>query len=89
MEADPRPGDKYRQEFAAGIAEDVGQVIGLHKAVSVQAGDFADCVQTLDSSRLAPGDREQKYYCPGTGLVLEVAPRGGRGRNELTGYNIP
>jgi len=89
MPAHPHPGDKYRQEFAAGIAEDVGQVIGIHKPVSVQAGDFADCVKTLDSSPLAPGDREQKYYCPGTGLVLEVTPRGGRERNEFTTYNVP
>jgi len=84
MEASPRRGDKYRQEFAAGVAEDVGQVVGLHKSVSVPAGDFEECVKTLDSSRLAPGDREQKYYCPDVGLVLEVTPKGGRGRNELT-----
>ena len=84
MEANPRRGDKYRQEFAPGVAEDVGQVIGLHKSVSVQGGDFFDCVETMDSSRLAPGDREHKYFCPDVGLVLEVAPRGGRSRNELT-----
>jgi hypothetical protein len=84
MEANPRIGDKYRQEFAADVAEDVGQVVGLHKSVSVPVGDFKDCVKTLDSSRLAPGDRELKYYCPDIGLVLEVAPMGGRARNELT-----
>ena len=64
--------------------EDVGQVIGLHKSVSVPARDYEDCVETLDSSRLAPGDRELKFYCPGVGLVLEVQPKGGRGRNQLT-----
>ena len=33
--------------------------------------------------RLEPGAREQKDYCPDIGLVLEVTPKGGRGRNEL------
>jgi hypothetical protein len=83
MEANPRNGDKYRQEFAPGVAEDVGQVISRRQSVSVQAGDFHNCIETMDSSRLAPGDREHKYYCPGVGLVLEVTPKGGRGRNEL------
>lgn len=83
MEADPQIGDKYRQEFAQDVAEDVGQVIGRPKSVSVDAGNFDDCIQTLDSSRLAPGDREHKYYCADVGLVLEVEPKGGRGRNEL------
>jgi hypothetical protein len=83
MEANPHPGDKYRQEFAEGIAEDVGQVISHPQSVSVEAGDFQNCIETMDSSRLAPGDREHKYYCPGVGLVLEVTPKGGRGRNEL------
>jgi hypothetical protein len=84
MEANPRIGDKYRQESAPGVAEDVGQVVGLHKSVSVPADAFEDCIKTLDSSRLSPGAREHKYYCPDVGLVLEVSPSGGRERNELT-----
>jgi hypothetical protein len=84
MEANPRIGDKYRQEFLQGIAEDFGQVVGLHKSASVPFSDFENCVKTLDSSRLSPGDREHKYYCPDVGLVLEVTPKGGRERNELT-----
>jgi hypothetical protein len=89
MEANPSNGDKYRQEFAPGVAEDVGQVISHRQSVSVEAGDFDNCLETMDSSTLEPGDREHKYYCPGVGLVREVTPKGGRGFNELQTYSVP
>jgi hypothetical protein len=34
--------------------------------------DFEDCLQTEDWSGLDPGHRENKFYAPGVGLVLEV-----------------
>ena len=49
----------------------------------VPAGTFDDCIRTLDFTPLDPGHREQKSYCAGYGLVLEVQPQGGRERNEL------
>jgi hypothetical protein len=35
MEANPRVGDKYQAEFAAGIAEDAGQVLNLNRNACV------------------------------------------------------
>jgi hypothetical protein len=39
------------------------------------SGTFADCIQTEDLE-LLDGTTEQKYYCPGVGLVREEFPGG-------------
>jgi len=83
MLATPKVGQRYPQEFAPGVAQDMGQVLSLTESVSVPAGSWEGCLQTMDSSVLDPGHRELKYYCPTVGLVLEVSPRGGRQLNEL------
>ena len=83
MEAHPRPGDTYRQEYAPGVAEDMATVVSLKKNVTVPYGTFDGCIQTTEFTHLAPGNRGSKYYARGVGLVLEVAPRGGRERVEL------
>jgi hypothetical protein len=74
MPANPaaRMGKKYRQEYYAGVAEDWGKVISVNEDVEVPYGDFEGCVQTEDWSGLDPGHREDKFYAPGIGLVLEV-----------------
>lgn len=87
MLGDPKIGQKYHQEFAPGIAEDMGQVLSLDESVSVPADDYENCLQTIDWTPLEPGHRELKYYCPSVGLVLELSPRGGRRRNELVKVN--
>jgi hypothetical protein len=74
MWADPgsRVNKKYRQEYYAGVAEDWAKVIGVDADVQVPYDDFEDCLQTEDWSGLDPGHRENKFYAPGVGLVLEV-----------------
>lgn len=85
MWADPSAhlGEEYRQEFARGVAEDLGKVIALNQNVVVPFGSFTGCVQTQDRSALEPGILEHKFYCPGTGTTLEVGVQGSSDRNEL------
>ena len=40
MEAKPRKGDRYQQEFATGVAEDMAQVIGYKNSYCVRHGCF-------------------------------------------------
>ena len=87
MKAHPKVGDKYRQELAPGVAEDMASVLSLDNAVSVPHGRFEQCLKTMEFSPLAPGARALKYYAPGVGLVLELTPRGGRNRVELIGVS--
>jgi hypothetical protein len=70
-------------EDFAGEAEDVAKVLGLGVDVSVPYGDFSGCLETLDWSALDPGTKEHKFYCAGTGLVLETAQQRGGTQVEL------
>jgi len=87
MPASPEPGAPYRQEFAFGEAEDVGQVLsnaysfgngeGLDEGVPEALADYfcsaGDCVVTKDTTPLEPDALEHKYYANGVGLFLEVS----------------
>jgi len=65
MKATPQIGDRYRQEYLEGEAEDEAEVVSLNEKVTVPFGSLSGCMMTKESSRLAPGDLENKYYCPG------------------------
>jgi hypothetical protein len=84
MWADPAAhlGEEYRQEFFEGEAEDWGMVVAVAQAVTVPFGALTACIKTEDWSGLESGGHEYKYYCPGTGLVLET-PVSGTERLEL------
>jgi len=78
MQAPPlSPGDPDFQEFSAGVAEDVGQVVATGLTVDGHPG----VVQTLDTSQLEPGVIEYKYYAPGLGQV--------RGDEEIDATGTP
>lgn len=82
-------GKTYRQEFLAGVAEDMAKVLRLNARASVPYGDFSGCLETMEWSPLEPGVREHKFYCPGVGTVLEVQPKGGRVSSELVSITGP
>jgi hypothetical protein len=63
-------GRRYYQEYLAGEAEDVGEVV----AVDVSVSDYAGCITTRETSTLDPELDELKHYCPGVGLVLVEEP---------------
>lgn len=91
MWADPAAhlGKEYRQEFSQGVAEDLGKVVAVNQSVEVPFGSFVGCVQTEDRSALEPGILENKYYCPGIGVTLEVGVQGSSDRNELVDIISP
>ena len=70
MEAHPKVGDTYRQEYYAGVAEDKADVLSLNRTVNVANGSFDNCLKTRDYSPLDPTLNEFKYYAPGVGQVL-------------------
>jgi hypothetical protein len=83
MEAHPRVGDHYQQEFAAGVAEDMAQVLGLHKSACVMYGCFDDLLLTKEWSPLEKGVTEHKYYARDVGFVLVDVVKGGDEHSEL------
>jgi len=72
MPASPAVGDRWRQEYYACHAEDEARLVSNNVSVTVPAGTFSGCRKTYDTTRLEPAVREEKYYCPGYGVVLAV-----------------
>jgi hypothetical protein len=88
MLGDPDPGERYRQEFAEGVAEDWGMVMNLNGKPVLRGddafpGEFDGCLVTKEWNDLEPGSVEQKTYCPDVGLVLVEEHSGKLVRFEL------
>jgi uncharacterized membrane protein YkoI len=83
MQAAPPAGEPYRQEYYAGEAEDMAQVISLIESARVPYGSYDNLLVTKEWTPLEPGIAENKYYAAGVGLVLEETVQGGSDRTEL------
>ncbi|MBI5487481.1 MAG: hypothetical protein HY905_09125 [Deltaproteobacteria bacterium] len=88
MPAAPAVGAPYRQEYLACEAEDHAEILALDESVTVPAGSYDHCVKTHEFTPLEPALNEQKYYCPGVGVALEVNVNTG-GRVELMSITGP
>lgn len=69
LPADPKQGDCYKQEYYEDEAEDVGKVLRFNAEVSVEYGDFEECMVMKEWTALEPGNVEHKIYAEGVGLV--------------------
>ena len=83
LPASPTAGMAYRQEYAAGEAEDNGAVLSVREQVEVPAGRYRNALLTKDTNALEPDVLEYKLYAPGVGPVLTLGVSGGGGREEL------
>jgi hypothetical protein len=86
MWAHPEVGDRYRQEYYPGEAEDMAEVVKTGASESVPHGAYDDLVVIAEWNPLDPGVTEEKYYAAGVGVILEVVTAGGTGRVELVEY---
>ena len=64
-------GSRYFQEIAPGVAEDRAEHVAMGLTISTDAGNFEDCVELLETTRLEPRSKSTKRYCPGVGLVFD------------------
>ena len=69
MEAAPKVGDAYRQEYRPGVAEDFAKVEKLDATITVPAGSYDRVVVTEDTDLLDTSKLEHKSYAPGVGFV--------------------
>jgi len=83
MEAYPKVGDSYRQEYLKEVAEDMSEILALHQSITVAYGSFNGCVKTKDWSPLEEGVVENKTFCPDVGQVLAKTVQGGTEHEEL------
>ena len=90
MEAAPVVNDTYRQEFALGDAEDMGQVLKTNGSALTPGGSCSHtCLVTRDFSALDPGVDENKYYAPNVGLILTIEPETGAREELIQIINTP
>ncbi|HEU4701350.1 MAG TPA: hypothetical protein VFS37_02630 [Conexibacter sp.] len=78
MPARPRVGERHRQEFLRGHAEDHFQVVSLRARVVAPFGTFDRALRTREWTPLEPGVLDAKFYVRGVGQVVERTIRGGR-----------
>jgi hypothetical protein len=71
MPASPVVGQTFQQERAPGVAEDEATVLALNETVTVPAGTYTGCMKTEDRNPLENNPPENKWHCPGIGLVRE------------------
>lgn len=83
LPAEPADGMTYRQEYYAGEAEDVGEVLAVGEVVGVPHGQVEGALVTRDTSAVDPSVVEYKFYGPRLGPVLALDVSGGSGREEL------
>jgi hypothetical protein len=76
MPAHPKAGQRYRQEYYKGHAEDRARVLFARRGL----------VMTADVNPLPPKQLEYKVYARGVGPVLSVGVSGGSDREELVSY---
>lgn len=89
MPAQPAIGVVYRQEFYAGEAEDMAEVVVTGVSATVPAGSYDEVLVTEDWTPLEPDVRERKFYAPGVGLIMERQIAGGGAVFELVEFAVP
>jgi hypothetical protein len=89
MPAEPAVGDAFRQEFYAGEAEDMFEIIEVGGSAEVPAGSFDEVVTTTDWNPLEPDVIEEKQYAPGVGKIREEKVAGGAEVSELIEFTPP
>lgn len=71
MQANPRLGDRYQQEFQPGGVIDQAEVLSKNEALTVPVGTFSNVLRTKDTSVREPFDLTHKAYAPGLGIIAE------------------
>ena len=64
-------GARYQMEIAPGIAMDRVENLDAGFSFPTPAGTFDNCVRTLESTPLEPGERTVKVYAEGIGAVAD------------------
>lgn len=67
----PKPGMRYYQEIAPGIAMNRGEIMSLTATCKTMAGTFTQCMKVKGTSSMDKKKLEYKYYAPRIGLVQD------------------
>ena len=65
-------GETMRQEYYAGEAEDMADILSVSEEITVPFGAYSNVLQTYDYTPLDPEAREHKFYAAGIGEIRTV-----------------
>lgn len=82
----PKVGQRARQEYYRGHAEDRFKVLATDARVSTPFVSTHHAVRTAETSPLEPGVVDNKYYARGIGDVKEVTVKGPKERLRLVSF---
>ena len=71
MSGSPKPGMKYYQEIAPGVALDRAEIVSLDETCETPAGTFTDCLKVKEGTALNVFETEYKFYAPDIGLIKD------------------
>jgi hypothetical protein len=83
MEANPKPGDAYRQEYYPGHALDQAKVLSTDGAVGVPYKSFPHSLGTIEHTALEPDVKEKKWYAAGIGEIKSADVSGSHEQFQL------
>jgi len=86
MPAQSQVGDRYRQEYYRGQAEDIAEVQSVTEGAQVPTGSYTGVLMTKETTPLEPDLVERKYYARDVGPILTVDVAGGGVRDELVRF---
>jgi hypothetical protein len=69
MPAEPKPGMKYQNEVAPGVAEDEAKIVGIGP-VTVPFGRFTNTIRIREFDPLS-GDKDRKVHAAGVGIIID------------------
>lgn len=88
MPGRPTAGDPYRQEYLAGEAEDMMEVLETGSTLTVAGRTYDDVIRTRDWTPLEPDVVEEKAYARGVGKIVERKTVGGDSYAELRSTSL-
>jgi hypothetical protein len=86
MPARPRTGQRFRQEYAKGVAADRVRVLGRVQQVEIPRRRFKRVLLFEETTPLEPEVLDLFFFARGYGLVLAVEVAGGAERLELVSF---
>lgn len=70
MPANPRAGQKFYQEQAAGVAMDRVEIVSVSETLAVPAGKYTNVVHAVETTPLE-GGKGNKWYVSGVGAIKD------------------
>jgi len=62
---------RFYNEVAPKTAMDRAEIVSVSVSFTAPAGEFKNCLAIEETTPLEPGNKEQKHYAPGIGLVQD------------------